>query len=104
MKLAGYQYPLTIAGMLVKTRGRLVIAGYHQDGIRQIDMQQWNWKGIDVINAHERNPQNYIHGMDLAVEAILHGKLEPAMLYSHSFLLIILQRPLSFSEAVRMDF
>ena len=54
IEATGFQYPLTVAGALVKNGGRLIIAGYHQDGMRQIDMQQWNWKGIDVINAHER--------------------------------------------------
>jgi hypothetical protein len=30
---------------------QLVVAGYHQDGPRQVNMQMWNWKGIDVVNA-----------------------------------------------------
>ena len=34
--------------------GRLVIAGYHQDGLRSVNMQVWNWKGLEVTNAHER--------------------------------------------------
>ena len=37
---------------LTRVRGRLVVAGYHQDGPRQVDMQLWNWRGLDVINAH----------------------------------------------------
>ncbi len=48
---------------LVAERGRLVIAGYHQDGPRQVDMQLWNWRGIDVVNAHERDPARYVEGM-----------------------------------------
>jgi hypothetical protein len=27
------------------------------DGPRTVNMQSWNWKGIDVINAHERRPE-----------------------------------------------
>ena len=49
-------------------RGRLVIAGYHQDGPRQVNMQLWNWRGIDVINAHERDPRRYVDGMRAAVD------------------------------------
>jgi hypothetical protein len=25
--------------------------------LRQVNMQLWNWRGIDVINAHERDPR-----------------------------------------------
>ncbi len=83
IEATGFQYPLTVAGALVKNGGRLIIAGYHQDGMRQIDMQQWNWKGIDVINAHERDPERYIQGMNAAVDALVNNRLEPQLLYSH---------------------
>jgi threonine dehydrogenase-like Zn-dependent dehydrogenase len=53
----GLQWPLDLAGEMTAERGRLVIAGYHQDGMRQVNLQLWNWRGIDVINAHERDPQ-----------------------------------------------
>lgn len=39
---------------LSRVRGRLIVAGFHQDGERSVDMQGWNWRGLDVINAHER--------------------------------------------------
>jgi len=55
IECAGAQWPLDLATALTRVRGRLVVAGYHQDGPRQIDMQLWNWRGIDVINAHERD-------------------------------------------------
>jgi hypothetical protein len=35
-----------------------IVAGYHQDGPRQVNMQLWNWRGLDVINAHERDPRS----------------------------------------------
>ncbi len=40
--------------------GRLIIAGYHQDGLRSVNLQTWNWNGLDVINAHEREHAIYI--------------------------------------------
>lgn len=83
IEATGFQYPLTVASALVKHNGRLIIAGYHQDGMRQIDMQQWNWKGIDVINAHERDPKRYIQGINAAVKAVADKRLEPQLLYSH---------------------
>ena len=68
IEAVGLQWPLDLAGELTGERGRLVIAGYHQDGPRQVNMQLWNWRGIDVINAHERDPQRYVDGMRAAVD------------------------------------
>jgi threonine dehydrogenase-like Zn-dependent dehydrogenase len=65
--------------------GRLVVAGYHQDGPRQVNMQQWNWKGIDVINAHERDRNVCIRGVKDAVAAVEEGRLDPDALYTHRF-------------------
>ena len=56
IEAVGKQWPLDLAAELTAERGRLVIAGYHQDGPRQVNMQLWNWRGLDVINAHERDP------------------------------------------------
>ena len=63
IECTGLQWPLDLASELSAERGRLVIAGYHQDGLRQVNMQLWNWRGLDVINAHERDPQAYVDGM-----------------------------------------
>jgi 2-desacetyl-2-hydroxyethyl bacteriochlorophyllide A dehydrogenase len=83
VEATGFQRPLDLASRLTAGRGRLVIAGYHQDGPRQVDMQLWNWRGIDVINAHERDPAVYLDGMRAAVEAVASGALEPRSLYTH---------------------
>ncbi len=85
IEAVGLQDPLTVAGALVRVRGRLVIAGYHQDGPRQVDLQSWNWRGLDVVNAHERDPAIYVEGMRLAVDAVAEGRLDPAPLYTHTF-------------------
>jgi threonine dehydrogenase-like Zn-dependent dehydrogenase len=85
IEAVGRQDALDIAGELTKTRGRLVIAGYHQDGTRQVNMQLWNWRGIDVINAHEREPEVYLRGMQAAADAVASGELNPAPLYTHVF-------------------
>ena len=85
IEAVGTQWPLDLAGDLTRVRGRLVIAGYHQDGSRQVNMQLWNWRGLDVINAHERDPAVYIEGIRGAVEAVSSGLLNPARLYTHTF-------------------
>ena len=83
IEAVGQQETLELAGELTRVRGRLIIAGYHQDGRRQVNMQLWNWRGLDVINAHERDPAVVLEGMRLAVTAVTRGRLDPAPLYTH---------------------
>ena len=85
IEAVGKQWPLDLSAELTRERGRLVIAGYHQDGPRQVNMQMWNWRGLDVINAHERDPQVYVDGIRAAVDAVASGRLDPSSLYTHAF-------------------
>jgi threonine dehydrogenase-like Zn-dependent dehydrogenase len=85
IEAVGKQWPLDLAAEITKERGRLVIAGYHQEGPRQVNMQMWNWRGLDVINAHERDPEVYVEGIRMAVDAVASGRLDPAPLYTHTY-------------------
>jgi 2-desacetyl-2-hydroxyethyl bacteriochlorophyllide A dehydrogenase len=85
IEAVGKQWPLDLSAELMRERGRLVVAGYHQDGPRQVNMQLWNWRGLDVINAHERDPAVYLAGMRAAVAAVDSGRLNPRPLYTHRF-------------------
>lgn len=85
IEATGKQQPLDLAGELVRERGRLIIAGYHQDGLRQVNLQSWNWRGIDVINAHERNPQTYISGIRRALDVLRAGRMDPQPLFTHRY-------------------
>jgi len=82
IEATGKQEPLDLSSELVSEGGRLVIAGYHQDGPRMVNMQLWNWRGIDVINAHERDPRVSLRGMREAIELVKGGVLCPQGLYS----------------------
>jgi threonine dehydrogenase-like Zn-dependent dehydrogenase len=112
IEATGRSWPLDLAAELTRERGRLVVAGYHQDGPRQINMQLWNWRGLDVINAHERDPRVYLQGMRAAVAAVAAGELDPRPLYTHTLPLAKLaeafalarDRPAGFMKAlVTMD-
>ena len=87
IEVTGRQAPLDLATQLTRVRGRLVIAGFHQDGPRQVDMQLWNWRGLDVINAHERDPAIYAQGVREAARAVASGALDPSFLYTHEYAL-----------------
>lgn len=108
IEATGEQGPLEIAAELTRARGRLVVAGYHQDGLRWINMQLWNWRGFDVVNAHEREARTYVEGMEAALRAVAAGQLDPAPLITHRFpleelgtaLRLIRERPPGFLKAV----
>ncbi|HEV7867090.1 MAG TPA: zinc-binding dehydrogenase [Chthoniobacteraceae bacterium] len=85
IEATGKQAPLSLAAELSRERGRLVVAGFHQDGPREVNMQLWNWRGLDVINAHEREPAIYLSGMRAALEAVRSGRINPAPLFTHHF-------------------
>lgn len=94
IECVGLQWPLDLAGELTRERGRLVIAGFHQDGPRQVNMFLWNWRGLDVVNAHERDPQVYVAGIRAAVDAVASGALDPRPLFTHAYALDELDRAL----------
>ncbi|PYE83688.1 MDR/zinc-dependent alcohol dehydrogenase-like family protein [Pseudoroseicyclus aestuarii] len=85
IEAVGKQWPLDLAAELTAEGGRLVIAGYHQDGPRQVNMQLWNWRGFDAVNAHERDPAVVRQGMEDAVTAWAEGRIDPAPLFTHDF-------------------
>jgi threonine dehydrogenase-like Zn-dependent dehydrogenase len=108
IEATGQQWPLDLGGELTRERGRLIIAGFHQDGPRTINMFLWNWRGIDVVNAHERDPEMYIAGIRAAVDAVARGDLDPTSLYTHRYPLEMLgaaldatrERPEGFMKAL----
>jgi threonine dehydrogenase-like Zn-dependent dehydrogenase len=85
IEAVGSQRALDVAGALPGERRRLVIAGYHQDGRREVDLQSWNWRGLDVINAHEREPAVYVRGLHAAVDLVALGGIDLGPLLTHVF-------------------
>ncbi|MFL5955002.1 MAG: alcohol dehydrogenase catalytic domain-containing protein [Gaiellaceae bacterium] len=108
IEAAGTQGALDTASQLVGEGGRLVIAGFHQDGPRTVDLQGWNWRGIEVVNAHERRREAYVAGMRDAVRLAAAGVLDVEALVTHVVPLDDLERafqlattrPVGFVKAV----
>ncbi|MDP9347981.1 MAG: zinc-binding dehydrogenase [Gemmatimonadota bacterium] len=95
IEAVGKQWPLDLSAEITRERGRLMVAGYHQDGPRQVNMWLWNWRGLDVINAHERDPKVYVQGIREAVDAVASGRLDPSSLYTHTYALDQLDQALN---------
>lgn len=108
IEAVGTQEALDLATDLTGVRARLVIAGFHQDGSRSVNLQKWNWQGLDVINAHERDTSEYRRGMEEAIALIAAGVLDPLPLYTHRFelselgegLAAVAERPAGFLKAL----
>jgi 2-desacetyl-2-hydroxyethyl bacteriochlorophyllide A dehydrogenase len=108
VEAVGVQRTLDLAGRICAVRGRVVVAGFHQDGPRQVDVQLWNWRGLDIINAHEREPAAYVQGMRAAVDELASGRLRVAPLITHRVPLqeirdafeLLCTRPDGFTKAV----
>ena len=98
IEATGKQRPLDLGSELTRVRGRLIVAGYHQDGPRTVNMQLWNWRGIDVINAHERDPAIYKRGMEEGVRLLAEGGLDLEPLITHTFPLAEINRAFATSE------
>lgn len=111
IEASGLQSSLDLASEITAERARLVIAGYHQDGLRQVNMQQWNWRGLDVINAHERTMDRYVAGVNKAIQAALAGRLDPFPLLTHAVSLgtldhgfrLMRDRPEGFVKALMVN-
>jgi threonine dehydrogenase-like Zn-dependent dehydrogenase len=111
IEATGKEWPLNLAIELTAERGKLIVAGFHQDGMRQVNMQLLNWRGIDMINAHERDSKQYIKGMQEAIKAIESGKMDPFPLFSHTFSLhktdealkMLCDRPDGFIKALILN-
>jgi threonine dehydrogenase-like Zn-dependent dehydrogenase len=50
-----------------------------------VNLQLWNWRGLDVVNAHERDPKVYVEGLRAGVAALTEGVLDLRRLCTHSF-------------------
>lgn len=77
IEATGQQSALDLAGDLLREHGRLLIVGYHQSdgGRRTINMKQWNWKGLDVINAHVRRTDEKLEAMEYGLLAVDAGAI-----------------------------
>jgi threonine dehydrogenase-like Zn-dependent dehydrogenase len=105
---SGTQPGLTLAGEMVRAHGVLSILGYHQGGPRQVEIGMWNWKAIDVVNAHVRRRADLLESMRIGLELTAHGLIDLGALVTHRYSLDevdraytdLQQKPPGFIKAV----
>lgn len=85
IECTGKEWPLNLSIELTAVRGKLIVAGFHQDGMRSLNVQMLNWRGIDMISAHERENLKYIKGINRAIEAIQTGRMDPFPLFTNYY-------------------
>ncbi|MEZ4591950.1 MAG: zinc-binding dehydrogenase [Chloroflexota bacterium] len=78
IEAAGVQSAVDLCTELVKQHGRIILIGYHQanNGLRTVNMQQWNFKAIDVINGHVRRQDEKLAAMAQGMALMQQGHLQ----------------------------
>jgi len=85
IEASGTQAGLTLAGNMVRAHGILSILGYHQGNPREVDVEMWNWKAIDVINAHVRRRADLMESMRIGLALLASGLIDLACLVTHRY-------------------
>jgi 2-desacetyl-2-hydroxyethyl bacteriochlorophyllide A dehydrogenase len=85
IETAGVEAAINTAIEAIKIGGTVVIFGFHQGAGRTINMQLSNWKGIDLVNAHERSRELKLASMRTGIALLDKGKLKADPFISHRY-------------------
>lgn len=82
LECVGSQAALDTAVRHVAIGGLLSIVGYHQSGggLRSFDVRTLNFRGVDIVNAHERDEATIGRAMERALVLLSSGILDGATL------------------------
>src|SRR5688572_16168749 len=84
-EVTGAQAPLQMLGDVTRMSGKVVIVGFHQGGLRQINMAYWNWMAFQILNAHFRELEIIQRGMRIGMRLLTSGRLSLDGLVTHRF-------------------
>jgi threonine dehydrogenase-like Zn-dependent dehydrogenase len=82
---SGTQSGLTLAGQMVRAHGLLSILGFHQGEPRQVDMEMWNWKAIDIVSAHVRRVSDLMECMKIGLDLMAKDLVNLETLITHRY-------------------
>jgi threonine dehydrogenase-like Zn-dependent dehydrogenase len=104
---SGTQPGLDLSTELVREHGTLSVLGYHQ-ARRSVDMQAWNYKSLDVVNAHVRDRLRMRESVARGLQLMATGRVQTGALITHRFALdevdrafeTLVDKPSGFIKAV----
>lgn len=87
VEASGSQGALQLAGEMTAVHGTLSVVGYHQGngGLRNVNMELWNWKAISVVNAHERRTEVHMKQMEAGLKLIANGLFNMKDMITHVY-------------------
>jgi threonine dehydrogenase-like Zn-dependent dehydrogenase len=85
VEASGTQAGLAMASDLVRAHGVLSILGFHQGQSRTVDIEMWNWKAINVVNAHVRRQSLLSDAIRAGLQLMAAGQFSFAPLVTHRF-------------------
>lgn len=85
IETTGKEWILNLSIELTAIRGKFIVGGFHQDGMRTINTLMCIGRGIDMISAHERDPKQYVRGIKDAILAIETQAMYPFPFFTHLF-------------------
>lgn len=85
VEAAGIQATLDLTAELTRMEGKLEVFGFHQGGLRQVDLARWNWMAFQIVNGHTRDAEVYVDGMRIGLGMIENGLLDMKPLVTHRY-------------------
>jgi L-iditol 2-dehydrogenase len=84
-EVTGLQAGLDAVGEVTRMGGKVCIVGYHQGGVRTINLGQWNWMAFQIINCHFRPVETIMAGMRKGIELVNAGILDVSPLRTNIY-------------------
>jgi L-iditol 2-dehydrogenase len=84
-EVTGVRPGLDLAGEVTRMGGKLCIVGYHLGGTRAIPLGHWNWKALQLVNAHFRDVETILRGMRAGMRLVETGALDVAPLMTNAY-------------------
>ncbi len=81
----GTQAALTAAGETTRMSGTIAVVGFHLGADRQVPLGYWNWMAFRIANAHFREVDVIMRGMDVGMRLVSSGALTTDDLVTHRF-------------------
>jgi L-iditol 2-dehydrogenase len=106
-EVTGAQAALLPLGDVTRMSGKIAIVGYHQGGMRELPLGQWNYMAFELVNAHFRDVATILRGMRIGMRLLTSGRVALDDLVTHRFPLddvnrafaVAVEKPAGFVKA-----